>query len=376
MKKAIFTIFTLMAFFLSNAQTTNPSPYCDGNFDDGAPNVSPVYDRVLSTNFGTLNNTIDNPLNSTHYLFFNNLAVPNLTIGNPYTCTTHFYVGGTCGYGIWIDYNHNNTFDANEKVGGSANATDYLTIGNNIIKTNNITIPTTAMTGNTRMRIRIVEDDNFIFISGNGALILPCNTSATNTNVMDWGETEDYVVNLVTGSSSVPVTSITVNSAGNATTVVKNNTLQMSAIVLPANATNSTITWSVQNGTGAATISSTGLLSATSAGTVTAKATANDGSNVFGTKLITILNPNSVNEIEENNKISFYPNPADDLITIENNSSIKIQKYEIVSLVGTKIMSGEFKNNTIDISTLGTGYYYLKLVSINNDLIIKNLIKK
>ncbi len=57
----------------------------------------------------------------------------------------------------------------------------------------------------------------------------------------------------------------------------------MSAAVLPSNAANKTVTWSVANGTGQATISSTGLLKAVSNGTVTVKATANDGSGVYGT---------------------------------------------------------------------------------------------
>jgi hypothetical protein len=73
---------------------------------------------------------------------------------------------------------------------------------------------------------------------------------------------------------SIPVTSVTVSSA---TAVINTNggTLQMTATVLPANATNQTVTWSVTNGTGSATIDSSGLLTAVSNGTVTVIATAN-----------------------------------------------------------------------------------------------------
>lgn len=62
----------------------------------------------------------------------------------------------------------------------------------------------------------------------------------------------------------------------------------MLANVLPANATNNTVTWSVTPGTGNATISATGLLTATANGTVTVIATANDGSGVIGTMTVTI----------------------------------------------------------------------------------------
>jgi uncharacterized protein YjdB len=89
----------------------------------------------------------------------------------------------------------------------------------------------------------------------------------------------------------IPVTSITVTGAGGATTIATDKgTLQLSAAVLPANATNKAVTWSLTNGTGQATINSTGLVTATANGAVTAKATANDGSGVSGTLVITISN--------------------------------------------------------------------------------------
>jgi len=64
--------------------------------------------------------------------------------------------------------------------------------------------------------------------------------------------------------------------------------LQMSADILPVNATNKEVSWSVTNETGSATINATGLLTAVSNGTVRVRATANDGSNVYGQLQITI----------------------------------------------------------------------------------------
>jgi uncharacterized protein YjdB len=58
--------------------------------------------------------------------------------------------------------------------------------------------------------------------------------------------------------------------------------------VLPSSATNKTVTWSVANGTGQATISASGLVTAVANGTVTARATANDGSGIYGELVITI----------------------------------------------------------------------------------------
>jgi uncharacterized protein YjdB len=92
-------------------------------------------------------------------------------------------------------------------------------------------------------------------------------------------------------NQTILVTNITVSGAGNATTITTlGGTLQMYASVLPTNATNQTITWSVINGTGTGTISAGGLLTATGDGTVTVRAAATDGSSVVGTRIITISN--------------------------------------------------------------------------------------
>lgn len=85
------------------------------------------------------------------------------------------------------------------------------------------------------------------------------------------------------------IVSITVAGEGAATTVPNGSDLQMIATVLPTNATDATVTWSVINGTGTGTISPTGLLTGTGLGTVTVVATANDASGVVGTVEITVV---------------------------------------------------------------------------------------
>jgi hypothetical protein len=109
------------------------------------------------------------------------------------------------------------------------------------------------------------------------------------------------VAGVATVNAPIPVTSITVTGEGGATTIdTDGGTLQMSAAVLPGDATDKTVTWSVTNGTGSATISSTGLLTAASNGTVTVKATANDGSGVEGTLEITISGQSGGSDIAIN----------------------------------------------------------------------------
>lgn len=99
----------------------------------------------------------------------------------------------------------------------------------------------------------------------------------------------DLVITI--SSQVVPVSGITVTGAGGATTIsTDNGSLQLHATVLPANATNGSVTWSLTNNTGGATINPGGLLTAFANGTVTVRATANDGTGAFGSLTVTIVN--------------------------------------------------------------------------------------
>ncbi len=100
------------------------------------------------------------------------------------------------------------------------------------------------------------------------------------------GELEITVTAVV--ATPIDVASIVVAGAGDAITVANGATLQMGATVLPVDATDMSVTWSVEAGTGTATISATGLLTGTGMGTVTVNATANDGSGIVGTLGITV----------------------------------------------------------------------------------------
>lgn len=87
----------------------------------------------------------------------------------------------------------------------------------------------------------------------------------------------------------VPVTGIVVSSPS--AKVAVNGSVQLSAAVQPADADNSSIIWSVADGTGSATISPSGVLTGVKAGTVTVTATAADGSGVKGSLVLTIYQP-------------------------------------------------------------------------------------
>jgi hypothetical protein len=91
------------------------------------------------------------------------------------------------------------------------------------------------------------------------------------------------------GTEAKLVTSITVKSTSDSI-ISKGGTLQMAALVEPADAEIRTVLWAVNNTQGAATISTDGLLTAGGDGSVTVRATAMDGTGVKGQKNILIKN--------------------------------------------------------------------------------------
>ncbi len=128
-------------------------------------------------------------------------------------------------------------------------------------------------------------------ISATGLLTAISDGLVTVKATANDGSGVSGILNVTISNQPVNVTSITVSGTGNATTIsTYAGTLQMIANVLPANATNKSVTWSVANGTGSATISASGLLTAVTDGTVTVKATAQDGTSIFGTLIVTISN--------------------------------------------------------------------------------------
>ena len=118
--------------------------------------------------------------------------------GNPITVNTPTIWSENVS--VWIDYNQNGQFDAAEYTNVGSNA------GNGGVITNTINIPATALTGVTRMRVRV----RF----GTGAL-----TSGQACAAFTYGETEDYNVNIqpcVTGVFTTPPASTSITCGGNA----------------------------------------------------------------------------------------------------------------------------------------------------------------
>lgn len=176
---------------------------------------------------------------------------------------------------------------------------------------------------------------------------------------------------------AVLVKSITVKGTGDVTTIdQKNGTLQLTATASPVNATNQSVTWSIPSNTGIATLSSTGLLTAVGDGVATVRATAKDGSGVYGEVAITITNQ-TVTSLEEDisSRFGIYPNPVSTTLTINNASTVRLVTFQ--DMRGQKIKSLSNNENSLIISmdNVPAGIYIMELTDNKNVRYVKRVVK-
>jgi uncharacterized protein YjdB len=169
-----------------------------------------------------------------------------------------------------------------------------------------------------------------------------------------------YVTYSGDGSEGVTqVTSIMLTSDPDSVAIT--GTLQVIATVEPSNATDPSITWSVENGTGSASIDQSGMLTGASAGLVTVKAMANDGSGIEGTIEIKVYLQTAINNLNALN-LSIYPNPSNGLFQIEvPGSKTNSLQYEVIDVMGRTIRKGVFsrENSQLNLLESPKGMYIL-----------------
>ncbi len=79
----------------------------------------------------------------------------------------------------------------------------------------------------------------------------------------------------------------------------------------------------------------------------------------------------SVNDFEMNTNFTIYPNPAQNIITIDNTSGINISEIWIVDLLGKKVnkkLVSNLNKQTIDVSELNKGIYLAVLFNNENQI--------
>ncbi len=191
------------------------------------------------------------------------------------------------------------------------------------------------------------------------------NCTDSSTTIFD----SDCIFPICEGAK---VSSIVVSGQNNDSTITLNNgTLQMLANVLPADAENKDVTWSVNNPS-LASISATGLLTALANGTVRVKATAKDGSGIEGSKNVVITGQSNGLEGVQKVNLKVYPNPVENYLSI--NSNMPIASYAIYSIQGKLLMEGQVIAQQVDMSNLQPGIYLIDL-SVNSQWVRYKVVK-
>lgn len=170
---------------------------------------------IGNVTIGTLNNgtatpTLSNSAANGTYTDYTAIPVTDLQIGMPMPISLSQITSGTTFYSAWfnvfIDYNHNGIFDLPSE---QAFTSTILTDATAPTQTGNIIVPTTALTGQTRMRIRLTE--------GGSASDVACGT-------FGFGEVEDYMVNIICPTMTGPVATNVSICTGNSATVSASTT--------------------------------------------------------------------------------------------------------------------------------------------------------
>tara|TARA_B100001059_G_C17502979_1_gene412019 strand:- start:57 stop:653 length:597 start_codon:yes stop_codon:yes gene_type:complete len=83
----------------------------------------------------------------------------------------------------------------------------------------------------------------------------------------------------------------------------------------------------------------------------------------------------SVAAKEFSSKIQLYPNPTEHVMYIENNSSEKIDQVGVYTITGQQILV-ENKAQQINLSSLNTGIYFVKITTEGGISFTQKVIKK
>ena len=212
-------------------------------------------------------------------------------------------------------------------------------------------------------------------IDQNGLLLAISEGTVTAVATANDGSTISGTLEITIVDPTVLVTTINVSSEAGIS-IEQGQTSQMSGEVLPIDATDASVTWSVQNGTGDASIDQNGLLTAVSAGSVTVMATANDASGTVGELGVEVTEPEVILGVNENILFTrIYPNPVINSFYIESGE-LDLKSIKLLDLNGSVVIEKLESDRLINISDLPSAIYVIKAISSTGEQYISRIIKK
>ncbi|MFD2824472.1 GEVED domain-containing protein, partial [Lacinutrix iliipiscaria] len=177
--------------------------YCAANGNNDS------YEYISNVQIGSWNNTSGDGTDGTGYSNFTGVTPTDIEVDTQYTITiTPEWPSSTYneGYAVWIDYDRDGTFETSERIFQNS-ATNAASVSGNF------TVPSGLTAGVTRMRV-LMDDAT----TPND----PCDS-------FDYGEVEDYMINIVVGTLS------TTDNVLETTQVFPNPFNNLITIKLPSN---------------------------------------------------------------------------------------------------------------------------------------------
>lgn len=274
MKRKILSLLAFALPFFASAQKTNPAPYCVSEFNNNYNMLGSISLGAYTHSFGVMGSvSVPNT-----YLYVDTASFPPISTSLTSSLLIDFYStpDEEPGYfGVWIDYNQNNTFESSELI--MTNETLLKTklpfgTASGVALPLSFKAPTSAKPGKTRMRI--VRGEKVADPTGPYDATFvpdPCNTKPAAGNL--FGCTFDFDV--------------------------------------------------------------------------------------------TIFSTGDIDEQLLRSQINVLPNPAKDFISINNSSTVKIEKISVFDFGGKKLYEHNDATQNIDVSSFATGMYFVKLTLEN-----------
>jgi hypothetical protein len=239
-----------------------------------ASNGNSVADEYISrVNLGSIDNITG--ASSAGYADYTSQST-NLTKGTSATITITPTWTGTLyneGYAVFIDYNRDGDFDDSGETVWTNAASQTTPVSGSF------TVPTSVITGTTRMRV-----------------VMQYNTTPSSCGSFDYGETEDYNVNLVTAAADTTSPIITLNGASTININVGNTYTEQGATAtdnVDGNLTSSIIT--------------TGTVDTNTAGIYTVNYNVSDAAGNAATQVSRTVNVNNVSNVGCTSGVSTFP---------------------------------------------------------------------
>lgn len=271
--------------------------------------------------------------------------------------------------GMNLDGNHMTSIDLS-----SLTSLEWIYVTQSTLETLDVSvcpslISLTCMMNDNLTALNVKNGNNMNFAPGSfDATNCPLLGCVTVDNVafanQVWSSDVDAGVVFSSDCSQVTTlaTSITIEGQSETFSIsTPGGSLQIVPTILPTAASTQSVLWGIVSGSNYATISQSGVLTATGNGVVTVGAMTTDGSGLSATTNITISNQVAgMNSLEiENFKIS--PNPASTNISITSNS--EVESVSIYNLLGSLV---QVENTTsFSIESLPKGIYQVVVTTSN-----------